>query len=420
MSNHVAFPPSRDAALTRLRDFLPRVGRDYARLRNFDLGAGNHAHVSGLSPYLRHRLITETEVLQAVLGRHSASAAEKFIQEVFWRSYWKGWLEMRPAVWDSYRAGLGRALDDVQTQSGLRRAWEDACTGQTGIACFDHWARELAETGYLHNHARMWFASIWIFTLRLPWELGADFFLRHLLDGDPASNTLGWRWVGGLQTRGKTYLARPDNIARFTDGRFRPAPGELASSAQPLAGPDHPPRRPAPQQEQWDPALPSACLLTSDELHPGALFDTGLRPVASATWQDADALSPLMAAPHVTHFKTVALQDVTTRWADRLGPVTACADARAIASWATAQRQAHGITQIVTPYAPAGPTADMLARLEPLLTAQNIRLIRVLRLYDARAWPHATHGFFRFKDKIPDLLSALNDGEPLSQEELTI
>jgi deoxyribodipyrimidine photo-lyase len=65
--------------------------------------------------------------------------------------------------------------------------------------------QELVETGYLHNHARMWFASIWIFTLRLPWELGADFFLRHLLDGDAASNTLSWRWVAGLHTKGKHY-----------------------------------------------------------------------------------------------------------------------------------------------------------------------------------------------------------------------
>ena len=68
----------------------------------------------------------------------------------------------------------------------------------------------------------MWFASIWIFTLRLPWALGADFFLRHLIDADAASNTLSWRWGAGLQTVGKTYLARTENIARYTNGRFAP------------------------------------------------------------------------------------------------------------------------------------------------------------------------------------------------------
>ncbi|WP_238189582.1 FAD-binding domain-containing protein [Methylobacterium frigidaeris] len=69
----------------------------------------------------------------------------------------------------------------------------------------------------------MWFASIWIFSLRLPWELGAEFFLRRLLDGDPASNTLSWRWVAGLHTRGRPYLARRDNIRDFTEGRHDPA-----------------------------------------------------------------------------------------------------------------------------------------------------------------------------------------------------
>ena len=63
----------------------------------------------------------------------------------------------------------------------------------------------------------MWFASIWIFTLNLPWQLGADFFMQHLLDGDPASNTLSWRWVAGIQTKGKNYLARKSNIEKYSN-----------------------------------------------------------------------------------------------------------------------------------------------------------------------------------------------------------
>ena len=81
----------------------------------------------------------------------------------------------------------------------------------------DRFARELIATGYLHNHARMWWASFWVHVERLPWELGADFFFRHLLDADPASNTLSWRWVAGLQTRGKSYLVRRSNLRRFAD-----------------------------------------------------------------------------------------------------------------------------------------------------------------------------------------------------------
>ena len=195
------FPPTRTAALERLARFLPHAGRDYARLRNHDLPG--HPHVSQLSPYLRHRVLTEDEVLVSVLSRWSLSSSEKFVQEVVWRAYFKGWLERRPDVWTDYRAGVAAAWNRVQTEAGLRRAWEAACRGETGIDAFDTWARELVATGYLHNHARMWFASMWCFTLELPWQLGADFFLRHLLDGDPASNTLGWRWVAGLHTRRK-------------------------------------------------------------------------------------------------------------------------------------------------------------------------------------------------------------------------
>ncbi len=126
--------------------------------------------------------------------------------------------------------------------SGFARAYRRAIEGKTGIDCFDAWVEELLETGYLHNHTRMWFASIWIFTLQLPWELGADFTYRHFVDGDPASNTLSWRWVGGLHTRGKTYLARPDNIAEHTGGRFRPKglAREAIALDEPLPAPARP------------------------------------------------------------------------------------------------------------------------------------------------------------------------------------
>ncbi len=162
---------------------------------------------------------------------------------------------MRPGLWTGYREGLRRGLDRLATEGGLRAVWEDACAGRTGIAGFDDWARQLVATGWLHNHARMWFASIWIFTLRLPWELGADFFLRHLLDGDAASNTLSWRWVAGLHTPGKTYLATADNIARNTGGRFRPA--GLAAVATPVAGQANPAPGPCPVGDAFRPGARS-------------------------------------------------------------------------------------------------------------------------------------------------------------------
>ena len=93
------FPPTRTEALRRLNGFVPHAARDYAARRNYDLGPGAHEGVSSLSPYIRTRLVTEAEIVTAVLGRFSLKSAEKFVQEVFWRTYWKGWLELRPAVW---------------------------------------------------------------------------------------------------------------------------------------------------------------------------------------------------------------------------------------------------------------------------------------------------------------------------------
>ncbi len=219
----IALPePDRAAGLAQLERFATKAGRDYASRRNFDLGPENRGNVSTLSPFVRHRLVLEQEILQSTLALHTPSQAAKFVEEVFWRAYFKGWLEHRPSVWSDYRVSIRRLIDDLDSDADLHARYESAIAGNTGIDCFDAWARELVQTGYLHNHARMWFASIWVFTLQLPWQLGADFFYRHLLDGDPASNTLSWRWVCGLHTRGKTYLARVSNIASYTDNRFNP------------------------------------------------------------------------------------------------------------------------------------------------------------------------------------------------------
>jgi deoxyribodipyrimidine photo-lyase len=387
------FTPTRTAGLERLAAFLPQAGRDYAARRNHDVAG--HADVSRLSPWLRHRLLTEAEVNAAVLARHSESAAAKFLQEVGWRSYWKGWLELRPGIWGAYRQGLTAALNRVQTEAGLRAGVEAACKGETGIDAFDHWARELATTGYLHNHARMWVASIWIFTLRLPWELGADFFLRHLLDGDPASNTLSWRWVGGIQTRGKTYLARPDNIASYTGGRFRPT--GLATDAPPLPWVPHPAPRALPEADLRLSGGRTGFLLHEDDLSPGFLL-SAVDPVATALLAIPEARSPLAVAPHVGAFVRGAVQDAAARWVGRLGEVRgldADMSAEALAEWATEAR----LAQIVTPYAPVGPVARRLDEVQALLTARGIDLVRVMRPEDAASWPNATKGFFDYWER---------------------
>ena len=210
------FLNNRNDALKKLDDFIEKNLLEYTKLRNFDFGIQNRKNTSCLSPYVTHGVINEVEIINKVLKKHLFSKSEKFIQEVLWRIYWKGWLELRPGVWADYLMSVKTHREKYKTNKNYLNAIE----GNTNIQCFDDWVKELKETNYLHNHARMWFASIWIFTLDLPWELGAEFFLKHLYDGDAASNTLGWRWVAGIQTPGKHYLASEWNIKKFTNNRY--------------------------------------------------------------------------------------------------------------------------------------------------------------------------------------------------------
>ena len=210
------FEASKAAALNKLNNFVEKNLSEYSKLRNFDFGPENRTNISGLSPYITHGVINEKEVIEKSLSKFSFSKNEKFIQEVLWRTYWKGWLELRPNVWTDYVAELNKIREEYKDNQN----YKNAIDGKTNIECFNYWIKELRENNYLHNHTRMWFASIWIFTLELPWQLGAELFMQHLYDGDSASNTLGWRWVAGIQTQGKHYLASEWNIKKFTNNRF--------------------------------------------------------------------------------------------------------------------------------------------------------------------------------------------------------
>jgi hypothetical protein len=192
-------------------DFIQKGLKDYSSQRNYDFGPQSRENISNLSKYISHRIINEYDFIREILSEYHFQKVDKFIQEVFWRVYWKGWLEHRPQVWRDF-------VDSSPNYS--EEDYKKAIIGETGIECFDDWVKEIKTENYLHNHTRMWFASIWIFTLNLPWELGARFFMKHLFDGDAASNTLSWRWVAGIQTQGKNYLARESNIRKFTNQRY--------------------------------------------------------------------------------------------------------------------------------------------------------------------------------------------------------
>ena len=211
------FEASRAKAVDKLNHFVENNLFEYSRLRNFDFGPDNKSNISCLSPYITHGIINELEVIDKSLKKFSFVKNEKFIQEVLWRVYWKGWLELRPNVWSDYL----KELNNLKSEFKNNQNYIDAIEGKTNLQCFNEWVNELKVNNYLHNHARMWFASIWTFTLELPWQLGAEFFMKHLYDGDAASNTLGWRWVAGIQTQGKHYLASEWNIKKFTNNRFQ-------------------------------------------------------------------------------------------------------------------------------------------------------------------------------------------------------
>ena len=385
-----------------LRAFAPRMGRRYTNGRNYDRGAGQHRDVSMLSPYLRRRLVLEQDAISTAVLEHGAEGAEKFIQEIIWRAYFKGWMERRPMVWDQYRENLVKDLAVLDRDRSLRRRVEAAEAGRSGLDYFDSWAKELVETGYLHNHARMWFASIWIFTLELPWRLGADFFFRHLLDGDAASNTLGWRWVAGLHTRGKPYHAQAWNIAKFTKNRFYPRPGELAEvvkgldSEEPEGLPNVIPLR---KVLPPDTKRPTLLLVTEEDCRPEDFDMQSLNLVGCATLATSHLRSPLPVAKIVEEFEQGALRDTALRTGLETTEYTAGVS-NELVRWASRV----GATQIATPYIPTGPLRDWMLDAMFDLNDAGIDLVEWRRDWDCAIWPHASAGFFKVKKQIPAIL----------------
>lgn len=364
---------TRARALSGLEDFLQNKLSRYERERNTDYGSAAENVVSGLSPFVRHRLLSEEEIVKEVLRRGSFDQFEKFIQEVFWRTYWKGWLELRPSVWAQYQEQV-RSL-----RITFQNVIEPTLQGQSGLDFFDQWTQELLETGYLHNHTRMWWASIWIHTLKLPWQLGADFFLKHLRDGDPASNTLSWRWVAGLQTKGKAYLASPENIAKYSRVVV---PESIQLASQPAQIPDLILERRESLQtlKIMDPheAQNQAWLVHEEDL----LGDITLQ------MKDILILDPnvyQLCSAEVMKFKKDLIQGrfPEARWVS----------SRVELEDLLKQRQN---LSMVAPH--VGPLRDFLDSLDPALLAS---VTPQRRAWDQNFFPFAVKGFFSFKENIP-------------------
>lgn len=397
-------PLTRRDTLDSWREFLPKVPA-YAATRN--TVQTDHANVSRLGAGIRFRTLLEDEVIQESLERHSFGVAEKWLQEICWRRYWKGWLETRPAIWTRWRQGV-RALRVELPAEKLARA-DAVAAGASGVACMDAMARELIETGYMHNHARMWWASFWVHVEQLPWELGAAFFFRHLLDADPASNTLSWRWVAGLHTPGKSYMVRLTNIEKYAPhylGGGSAGGGNFADAPVGSVGPDvHGAVASLPirdiQTSFNSTGKRIGIWLHPDDLAPeiGPLAELVPTSIAACFSERVYRETFQMSSGRILALKTV-LRDGLDRAEAHFGcaalELEADDPADALCSWAFE----HQVSEVVALAPMIGPVNDMLVRFERRLEAAGIRLTLVRRPSDATAFSFVTAGFFPFWQKM--------------------
>ena len=377
------FEASRAKAVDKLNHFVENNLSEYSKLRNFDFGTDNRSNISCLSPYITHGIINELEVIDKSLKKFSFLKNEKFIQEVLWRVYWKGWLELRPNVWSDYLIELDNFRDEFKNDQNYLNAIE----GKTDIDCFNQWIIELKENNYLHNHARMWFASIWIFTLELPWQLGAEFFMKHLYDGDAASNTLGWRWVAGVQTQGKHYLASEWNIKKFTNNRFQNiklnenAPPKISGKSFPMI-----------KQEFNNPQnLEEKNLLIFENNLSFEITDfkeNRFKKIYIISNRNENRSIKL--SEKLVKFKSLLMKDQEQRLKDK-----------SIDCEVVDVSEIKNIENYYGLYPTVGENLDYL-------NSNNLKIDFLYRNLDQLAWQYCNKGFFNFKNYIPKIISAFN------------
>ena len=378
------FEASRSKALEKLDYFVENNLSEYSKLRNFDFGSENRSNISCLSPYITHGIINEKEVIGKSLSKHSFAKSEKFIQEVLWRTYWKGWLELRPNVWTDYLIELNKIKKDFKNN----QSYKDAIEGETNLECFNHWVNELKENNYLHNHTRMWFASIWIFTLELPWQLGAELFMQHLYDGDAASNTLGWRWVAGVQTQGKHYLASEWNIKKFTNNRFsniklnENAPPKISEKRYSILNQDFK----NPENIDQNNLLifeNNLCFEKSD------FQDNKFKKIYIVSNKNENRCIKL--SEKVIKFKSSLIQDQEKRFKNQ----SIDCEVIDISEIKKIKEKAVGF------YPTIGENLDYL-------NLNSFKINFLYRKLDQYSWQYCNKGFFNFKNYIPKIISNLN------------
>jgi len=379
------FEASRAKAIDQLNNFVEQNLNDYSKSRNFDFGPNNRSNISCLSPYITHGVVNELEVIDKSLKKFSFSKNEKFIQEVLWRVYWKGWLELRPNVWSDYLIELGKVKDQFK----YNQNYLDAIKGKTNVDCFNQWVIELKENNYLHNHTRMWFASIWIFTLELPWQLGAEFFMQHLYDGDTASNTLGWRWVAGIQTPGKHYLASEWNINKFTNNKFKNI--KLNEDAKPIFNDKI---YSFANKSFENPEIPEdkTLLIFENNLsfEVSDFIDKKFKKIILVS--NNNETRTIKLSEKVSKFKANLLEDQKIRLEEKL---INC-EIINISNLKNITEEAYAL------YPSVGENLDFINNNE----LKNIKFL--YRKLDQFSWQYCTKGFFNFKNYIPKIIANFN------------
>jgi deoxyribodipyrimidine photo-lyase len=197
----IKFPTEYSEILNRIDEIDPV---EYARTRNFTNGS-----VTYLSPYISRGVISTKKILETVLDNgFTPEQSQKFIQELAWREYFQRvWQHLEDDMFDDIKRNF-TGVNNRQLPSALLNA-------ATGIESIDTAINALHETGYIHNHLRMYVASIACNIARSYWDLPSRWMYYHLLDGDIASNTCSWQWVAGSFSS-KQYFANQENINKYT------------------------------------------------------------------------------------------------------------------------------------------------------------------------------------------------------------
>ena len=376
----------------KLKGFIENKLSHYKSKRNYDFGELDKNFVSGLSPAIGRRIITEIEIIQEVKKQFNYKDVEKFIDEICWRTYWKGFLEHYPQIWNDY-------LNDIDDLKYFKTSeYCNALDGKTEFSFFNSWVNELRLNGYLHNHTRMWFASIWTFELELPWQLGAHFFMQNLLDADPASNTLSWRWVAGLHTKGKFYRATPSNISKFTNSRF-PIINQFKNKINPILDPQsyHEKKINFPKFKQNK---------NTSENH-GVIFHE--EDLSNYNVRENDFIliqrshfNPYNQNRSIEDFTNKSLKSFTEKFSSYNITYFEWNHLETIKTW----KDKNNIKSISTSYPCVGKLTKPIADAEKYL---GIKFDYYMHDWDRLFWPHSNRGFFKLKNHIKKNIKVLLD-----------